>query len=144
MTISARISVDLSPADAFARFVGDLGTWWPVREGYSFGGAQVVDLVMEEHEGGRFYEVREDGTEHEIGRVVVFDPPERLLFTWRDPEWPESTDVEVRFDADGDATIVAVEHRGFTFAGGQTEAAGYRAGWELVLDRFATHAEGGS
>ena len=41
--------------------------------------------------------------------------PERLVFSWRQANFPLDlhTEVEVRFEAAGDETRVSVEHRGF-------------------------------
>ena len=51
----------------------------------------------------------------EIGRIRVWDPPHRLVFSWRQANFPPevSTEVEVRFEAVGEETRVSVEHRGF-------------------------------
>jgi uncharacterized protein YndB with AHSA1/START domain len=51
----------------------------------------------------------------EIGRVVAWEPPARLVFSWRQASFPPdlATEVEVRFEAVGDETRVSVEHRGF-------------------------------
>ncbi len=144
MIVSARVSVGRPAGEAFWSFVRELGEWWPIREGYSFGGAELVDLVMEEREGGRFYERWRDGTEHEIGRIVAFEPPTRLAFTWKDPDWSGPTEVEIRFEADGDRTAVTVEHRDFDRAEAKEEAAGYAAGWQLILERFVGRMTGGT
>ena len=60
------------------------------------------------------YEVQADGKEAPWGTVDVWEPPHRLVISWHvNPEAPAPTEIEVRFIADGDATRVDVEHRGW-------------------------------
>ena len=51
----------------------------------------------------------------EIGKVLAWEPPGRLVFSWRQASFPPDlhTEVEVRFEAVGEETRVSVEHRGF-------------------------------
>jgi uncharacterized protein YndB with AHSA1/START domain len=66
---------------------------WP--KGPSFNG--MTDLVLERRIGGRFFERYADGMEYEIGRVIEYEPPARVGFTWRAPSWDRATQVHVRF-----------------------------------------------
>jgi uncharacterized protein YndB with AHSA1/START domain len=90
--------------------------------------------------------VQADGKEAPWGTVDVWDPPHRLVISWRvNPEAPAPTEIEVRFTADGDATRVDVEHRGWERLGmerGQEarESYGSDDGWGLVLSRYAEEA----
>jgi uncharacterized protein YndB with AHSA1/START domain len=47
--------------------------------------------------------------------VTVCEPGTRLVFTWREPDWPEgvSTDVNVLFEPLFGGTLLTVEHSGF-------------------------------
>jgi uncharacterized protein YndB with AHSA1/START domain len=51
----------------------------------------------------------------EIGRILAWEPPARLVFSWRQASFPPdlSTEVEARFEPVGEETRVSVEHRGF-------------------------------
>jgi len=51
----------------------------------------------------------------EIGKILAWEPPVRLVFSWRQANFPLElkTEVEVRFEAVGEETRVSVEHRGF-------------------------------
>ena len=51
----------------------------------------------------------------EIGRILVWEPPARLVFSWRQASFPPDlrTEVEVTFEAVAQETRVVVEHRGF-------------------------------
>ena len=140
MTIRKSIHVERAPAVTFHAFCDDIGKWWPLKEGFSFGGERAKDLLMEGHIGGRFYELYTDGTEFEIGRVEIYDPPKLVAFTWRAPKWEAPTRIEVRFTPDGAGTRVDVEHsgweRGVVMAAQQK---GYAGGWETILRDFRSH-----
>lgn len=64
---------------------------------------------------GRLTETLANGKVFEIGRVLAWEPPERLVFSWRQASFPPDlrTEVEVRFEAVGEETRVSIEHRGF-------------------------------
>ncbi len=51
----------------------------------------------------------------EVGRVTAWDPPRRAAWRWRSAEWdPEDvTELELRAESSGDATVLTFEHRGF-------------------------------
>lgn len=70
--------------------------------------------------------------------ITACDPPRRLAVTWRHPGEPESA-AEIRLRADGDGTILELEHARLR-AG---DAAGYGYGWEDFLDRLAALLAGG-
>lgn len=124
---------------AFRRFTGEIGAWWPL-ESHSVGGEQARTCAIEPREGGRLYEVGEDGSEHAWGTVTRWEPPRRVAFTWhpgRDPETRQ--EVEVTFDPVDDGTRVQVVHTGWERLGekaAETREA-YGPGWEFVLGRFA-------
>jgi uncharacterized protein YndB with AHSA1/START domain len=94
-------------------------------------------LSFEPGEGGRLIETRAGGKAFEIGRIRVWEPPSRLVFSWRQANFPPDlyTEVEVGFEAVGDETRVSVEHRGFD----QVPAGAARHGWpdQLLLTRLA-------
>ncbi len=53
---------------------------------------------------------------HEAGRVTVWQPPARLVFTWRNANFAaeESTEVKVLFEPTNTGTRVTVQHRGWS------------------------------
>jgi uncharacterized protein YndB with AHSA1/START domain len=109
----------------------------------------IAQSVFEPKVGGRIYDRGVDGSECQWGRVLAYEPPTRLVFSWDiSPRWQVETDpartseVEVRFIAEGERrTRVELEHRHFERHGEGWEglAAGVRAdrGWPLYLQRFA-------
>ena len=106
--------------------------------------------VMETRLGGRWYELAEDGSQATVGKIIVWEPPQRFVMTWEiNSQWkPDSTvgsEVEVRFIADGaNATRVEVEHRKFEQMGAEGGASMRKdvdGGWPGLLERFKTEAE---
>ncbi len=101
MTIRKSIRVERSPEVVFRVFTEEIGKWWPLKEGFSFGGEKAKDIFIEGRVGGRFFERFTDGTEFEVGRITAYQPPHVVKFTWKDPSWEAPTEVEVKFAADG-------------------------------------------
>ena len=135
MTILKSIKVDRPPEISFKVFCEQIGQWWP--KGPSFGGKILADMFIEARVGGRFYEVYDDGTEFEIGRVTAYQPPAVVAFTWRAPSWEAATRVEVRFIAEGSGTRVELEHSGWEQAPKVLEfRKNYDGGWDIMLGHY--------
>ena len=112
-------------------------------------GVDIAESVFEPRAGGRVYDRGVDGSECQWGRVLAYEPPERILFSWDiDPQWQIETDlartseVEVRFVAEaGDRTRVELEHRHIDRHGEGWDAVRLGVstdqGWPLYLQRFA-------
>ena len=100
---------------AFSAFVGEIGAWWRPNGLFQTTPRAPGVLAFEAEEGGRLTETLESGKVFEIGRILVWEPPTRLVFSWRQANFPPDlhTQVEVRFEAVGEETRVSVEHRGF-------------------------------
>lgn len=128
---------------AFERFTAELNLWWP-RRTHSVFTDGCAEVVMECHEGGRLYEVSEEGEEVEWGHLTCWDPPVRVAFTWHPGRAPETAQkVEVTFRAVEDGTRVRVEHGGWEALGAEAAKTrdDYEAGWLSVL---AEYEEGAS
>lgn len=116
----AMVGVAVAPDAAFRLFTEQMGLWWRRGQRYRVAPGDRGLVAMEAGVGGRVFEswVADDGREHvhEIGRVQVWEPPQRLVFSWRAVNFApgEVTEVEVRFvpTASG-GTQVSVEHRGW-------------------------------
>ncbi|MBV8454197.1 MAG: SRPBCC domain-containing protein [Deltaproteobacteria bacterium] len=138
MTIRKSIRVERSPEISFRVFCEGIGEWWP--KGTSFNGKLLKNTIIEERIGGRFFELYADGTEYEIGRITAFEPPALVGFTWRAPSWDHTTQVQVRFTAEGAGTRVELEHSGWDQSDNLRETSkNYDRGWEFVLGHFVTH-----
>ncbi len=142
MTIRKSISVARPPQVAFRVFCDEIGKWWPLKQGFSFGRERAKDIFIEGRVGGRFYERFTDGTEFEVGRVTAYQPPSIVAFTWRAPDWEAPTRVEVRFVAEGGGTRVELEHSGWEQGPNmEREGKGYADGWNLVLGQYQSRAD---
>src|SRR5207249_6157456 len=116
---------------------------------YSIGDAELADAIIEPHSGGRWYERGTDGSECNWGRVLAYEPPDRLLLTWQigadwkyDPDPEHGSEIEVRFVAEGpDTTRVEVNHGHFerhgSGAGSVHDAMSDEQGWNFVLSSYA-------
>jgi uncharacterized protein YndB with AHSA1/START domain len=110
----------------------------------------IAETVFEVRAGGYIYDRGVDGSLCKWARVVAYEPPNRIVFTWDiGPTWQLETDpartseVEVRFTAESaDRTRVELEHRHIERHGDGWEsvAAGVDgdAGWPLYLGRYAS------
>jgi len=97
------ITVDVPQERAFEVFTSGMSRWWPL-DSHHIGETEPTEAVVEPRAGGRWFERAADGTECEWGRVIAWEPPERVVFAWQlGPEWkydPDpamSTEVEGRF-----------------------------------------------
>lgn len=147
VSIRRQIFVQAPQERAFRVFTQRLDTWWP-RE-HHIGKAALKEAVLEPRAGGRWYEIGEDGSECDWGKVLVWEPPHRLVLAWQiTSQWQFDaaffTEVEVRFTAEGSAqTRVDLEHRQLER---YADAAGVikqqmDEGWAGTLARYTQVAE---
>ena len=146
-SIRTDVVVDAAQERAFKLFTEQFDRIKP-RE-HNMLGVDIAESVFEPHVGGRVYDRGVDGTECQWARVLVYAPPERIVFTWDiSPYWQLETDlskaseVEIRFIAESeDRTRVELEHRHLDRHGDGWEGlrAGVEgdAGWPLYLARYA-------
>jgi uncharacterized protein YndB with AHSA1/START domain len=109
----------------------------------------IAETIFEPRVGGNIYDRAEDGSECRWARVLVYDAPNRVVFSWDiGPTWQLETnqenasEVEVRFVAEGpDRTRVELEHRHIDRHGPGWESVrdgvGDDQGWPLYLARYA-------
>jgi uncharacterized protein YndB with AHSA1/START domain len=145
--VRRQIVVEAPLEEAFAVFTERFGEFKP-RE-HNLLGAPIAETVFEPRVGGHVYDRGTDGSECRWARVLVYEPPTRVVFSWDiGPTWqvesePENTsEVEVRFVAEGpERTRVELEHRDIDRHGPGWEAVaggvGADGGWPLYLDRYA-------
>ena len=149
--VHQEIVVDAPIERAFNVFTEGYQTWNPPE--HHIGEADIETSVMEPREGGRWYEVGVDGSQCDWGRVLAWEPPNRVVLAWMiSPQWkaePDATkasEVEVRFTALGDnQTRVELEHRNLDRHGEGWEnvAAGVGSpdGWPGALKQYKVAAE---
>jgi uncharacterized protein YndB with AHSA1/START domain len=145
--------VQAPPAVAWRVFTERMGTWWPLSV-YKIGKANAVDAVIEPRVGGRWYERGDDGSTCDWGRVILWEPPSRLVLSYDiNADWqydPDlNTEIEVRFIAEGErATRVELEHRKLDRYGARRDAMrrifNTEGDWGRLLAMFAALAEKGA
>lgn len=147
--LTTTVTVPLTIDRAFELF-SDLDRWWPME--YTWGQTVAQEIVIEQHAGGFCYERGPNGFRNDWGRVLVYEPPRRLVLAWQvtaarepQPDPEKSSTIDVRLTPDGaQHTRVTLEHRDFERHG--PDAAEYRAlmesenGWPFILGRYATAA----
>jgi uncharacterized protein YndB with AHSA1/START domain len=142
------IRVNAKPARAFEVFTAGLGRWWPRDKG--IGKLPMKSAIMETRLGGRWYELADDGTQTNVGRIIVWEPPQRFVITWDinskwKPDTTISSEVEVKFIPEGiNGTRVELEHRKFEQMGaeqGETMREHVDSGWPGMLERFKAEIE---
>ncbi len=131
-SVRHEVVVHLSQEQAFWAFT-DLDRIKP-RE-HNMLAVPIEQTVLEQHAGGDIYDKGVDGSTCRWGRVLAFDPPRTIAFSWDiGPDWQVASDltrtseVEVTFTPDGDGdqrTRVTLVHRHLDRHG---------AGWESMRD----------
>ena len=146
--VRKQVVIDAPQARVFSVFADRIDDWWP-RE-HHIGKSPLAQAVLEPRAGGRWYAINEDGSECDTGKVLVWEPPRRIVLAWQitaqwqyDPDF--ITEVEVNFTAEGEKrTRVDLEHRNLARYG--LVAAEFRkgidapGGWGKILQNFATVA----
>jgi uncharacterized protein YndB with AHSA1/START domain len=147
VSVRTQIVVEASIDRAFRVFTEEFDRIKP--RDHNLLDVEIAETVFEPREGGRIYDRGVDGSQCQWARVLAFEPPHRVVFSWDiSPQWQIETDheksseVEVRFVAEGpDRTRVHLEHRNLDRHGegweGERDSVDSEDGWPLYLRRFA-------
>jgi uncharacterized protein YndB with AHSA1/START domain len=149
--VTKTITVNATAEHAFAVFTEGYDTWWP--RTHHIGKSPMQKAIIETRAGGRCYSTQVDGTECDWGRVLVWDPPRRLVLAWQithewgyEPDLAKSSEVEIRFTPESaGGTRVDLEHRHFerhgVGAAAMRNAVDAPNGWSGLLQLFAERLE---
>jgi uncharacterized protein YndB with AHSA1/START domain len=152
-TIRKHVVVNAPLERAFRVFTDQFGDFKP-RE-HNLLSVPIAETVFEPRVGGHIYDRGVDGSLCKWARIMAYEPPNRVIFTWDiGPTWQLETDltrtseVEVRFSAEAaDRTRVELEHRHIERHGEGWESVaagvGGDAGWPLYLKRYVSLFESG-
>lgn len=118
-SVRKAITVAAGRARAFEVYTAGFGSWWPKE--HHIGKSDMRTCEFEPRVGGRWFETDVDGTECDWGRVLVWDPPNRIVHTWQlqgdwgyDPDPAKASEIEILFIAEGpNQTRVELTHRYF-------------------------------
>jgi uncharacterized protein YndB with AHSA1/START domain len=129
--------VEAPLAHAFHTWTTRCGLWWPRSHTIS-GGPE--SITVEPRRGGRIFERAADGTEHDWGTVLEWEPPRRLRYRWHlffEPA--QATEVEVTFTPDGTRTVVRIEQSGWDRLGTDGPPRRARTGqaWATITAAYA-------
>jgi len=148
--VQASVVVDAPIDKAFTVFTTDIGTWWPPEHHILEG--ELAEMIFEPRVGGHVYDRATNGNECHWARVLVYEPPTRIVFSWDislqwqlEPDQERTSEIEVRFIAESpDRTRVELEHRKLDRHGdgweSMRDAVGSPEGWTVGLMRFAEQA----
>jgi uncharacterized protein YndB with AHSA1/START domain len=146
-TVAHHVVVNAPIERAFAVFTERFGDFKP-RE-HNLLAVPIAETVFEPHVGGHIYDRGVDGSVCRWARILAYEPPSRVLFSWDiGPTWQleadrsKTSEVEVRFTAESDErTRVDLEHRHLYRHGPGWESVADGvdgdAGWPLYLARYA-------
>ena len=140
------VEVKASPARAFALFTGDFGQWRPAM--MTIGATPAVAIEIEPKVGGAMFERAADGAVTLWGKVLAWEPPSRLVFTWQiSSQWTYDpdllTEVEVTFEPAGEGrTKVTLVHSKLEAFGADavSHSEGLRNGWPGIMAAFGEYA----
>lgn len=147
VVVRRQIVVGAPIETAFAAFTDRFGEFKPPE--HNLLSTPITETVFEPRVGGHIYDRGSDGAECRWARILAYEPPDRVVFSWDiSPQWaiesdPQNTsEVEVRFVAETpDRTRVELEHRNLARHGPGWEAVrdgvDDDAGWTLYLHRYA-------
>lgn len=109
------VRVGTTPSRAFAAFTEQIGQWWRPNGLFQFTDGATGTLAFEPGPNGRLTETYADGSSFVVGRIRIWDPPSRLVLSWREASFAadQETELHVRFDPTGEQTRVTVEHFGW-------------------------------
>lgn len=145
--VRREVTVDAPVERAFEVFTAQFGDFKPKE--HNLLGAPIVETTFEPRVGGNIFDRAEDGSECRWARILVFEPPDRVVFSWDiSPYWQleadeaNASEVEVRFIAAApDRTRVELEHRNLDRHGpgweGVRDGIGNEGGWPTYLARYA-------
>jgi uncharacterized protein YndB with AHSA1/START domain len=142
-SVTTQTLVDAPVDHAFRVFTEGIGSWW--NPDHHILQAELAEMVFEPRVGGHIIDRGTDGSECRWARVLAYDPPHRVSFSWDiSLQWQLETDpakaseIEVTFTEDGPArTRVVLTHRHLDRHGEGWEAMRDAVGSGWTLDRFA-------
>ena len=145
--VRKHVVVEAPPEQAFKIFTERFGDFKPPE--HNLLQAPLAETVFDARVGGHIYDRAIDGSECRWARILAYEPPDRVVFSWDiGPQWQlepdpaNASEVEVRFIAESpERTRVELEHRNIDRHGpgweGIVHGVDGNEGWPLYLQRYA-------
>jgi len=147
--IRKEFEMNLSKEKAFQNFIYRLNEWWPKE--FTWSGKALQEIYIEQQENGHCIEIGPHDFRCDWGRVLTWNPPDKITFTWQigpnrepQPDPEKASKVKIIFESkEPDKTLVRVEHSGFENHGEGAED--YRKamdsvyGWDYILNCYKQH-----
>jgi uncharacterized protein YndB with AHSA1/START domain len=152
LAVRRSTTVEAPIEKAWEVFTDGFDRWWP-RSHHLVSDVEMKTAVLETKPDGRWYELNEDGSTCDWGRVLTWEPPSRLVLAWQitsdfepEPDPERASRIEVTFTTEGpERTRVEVAHTGFERhvdpAGGY-EGVNGEGGWTTLLELYAAALAG--
>jgi uncharacterized protein YndB with AHSA1/START domain len=142
-SVTTQTVVDAPIDHAFRVFTDGIGSWWD--PGHHILEAELAEMAFEPRVGGHIIDRGTDGSECRWARVLAYEPPHRVCFSWDiNLRWELETDpakaseIEVAFTEDGPGrTRVVLTHRHLDRHGEGWEAMRDAVGSGWTLEPFA-------
>lgn len=131
------LTLACSPSHAFEVFTARIGEWWDPQ--YSGDAETFKTVTIDPRMRGQITERHEDGSEHDWGEVIAWDPPAKVAFSFtlaQDRTFPSV--VRATFVPAEQGTLVTFEHGGWSKH--NAEARGKFTDWAHLLDRYVEAA----
>ena len=134
-SVTTAVDVQAPVEHAFRVFTEGIGSWWNPE--HHILQAELAEMVFEPHVGGHIIDRGTDGSECRWARVLAYDPPRRVCFSWDinlnwqlEPDPAKTSEVEVTFTAEEPSrTRVVLTHRHLERHG---------QGWEQMRDAVSS------
>lgn len=145
--VRREVAVEAPLERAFAVFTEQFGDFKPKE--HNLLASPIAETTFEPRVGGHIFDRAEDGSECRWARVLAYEPPNRVVFSWDiSPYWQlegdeaNTSEVEVRFIAEApERTRVELEHRNLHRHGpgweGLRDGIANDGGWPIYLARYA-------
>ena len=134
-SVTTGVDVAAPIEHVFRVFTEGIGSWWNPE--HHILQAELAEMVFEPHVGGHIIDRGTDGGECRWARVLAYDPPHRVCFSWDinlrwqlEPDPAKTSEVEVTFSAEEPSrTRVVLTHRHLERHG---------EGWEQMRDAVSS------
>ncbi|MEO6702762.1 MAG: SRPBCC family protein [Jatrophihabitantaceae bacterium] len=148
-TVTTAIEVNAPIERAFEVFTAEIGTWWDADKHILDG--ELAEMEFQPWVGGNIIDRGVDGTECRWARILAYEPPKRVCFSWDiNTRWQleddptKTSEVDITFIAQGiSRTRVVLTHRHLDRHGEGWQAMRDAVGSGWSLAGFATVAAAG-